>query len=201
MALASDINELIAPRAVFPTSSILSIGTRNKRRKLLLPSTAAAVKSKLPSKLRTRKRRRKLAALDDNRRTKKLLCKFQFQQYNRLARSKYPSIVPCTNESAKEGQSIRDIVPGNRRIIIDRCCEQSSPSSISANGLCSRSTSNDSRGRAASRCMPLMAMERPLRSQRDKTRPQMSQRKGSHLCLLQSRSLEPVMSARYVDNL
>lgn len=205
MALACDSNELIvAPRAVLPIRSILSISKRNKRRKLLLSAAATAaatvaVKSKLPSKLRTGKRRRKLATLNDNCRSEKLLYKLQFQQYNRPTRSKHSPIVPCPDESAKERQSIRNIESGYRRISFYRCFKQSTSSSISANRLCSRSPSTNSRRRAASHCLPSLAVERSLRSQRDQTHPQMSQRKGSHLCLLQSRSLESVMYARYVN--
>lgn len=203
MAFACDIHQFSitastttpSPRAVLPVRSILSISKRNKCRKLLRTS---AGKAELSPKLWSRKRRRKLAAVIDNCRSQKLLFKLNLQQYNRFIRSRCAPDVSSFDESAKERQSTRDLVHGDRWSSIDRCLEQQSTfPSLSANGLCSGSASVNSRRRAASHRLPSLALERSLRSQRDPTRAQMSQRKRSHLRVLQSRSLESsIMSAR-----
>jgi hypothetical protein len=174
-----------SPRAVLPIRSILSTSKRNKCRKLLLP--AAARKTQLPSKLWSRKRRRRLAAVVDNGHSAELLCKLKFQQYNRSAG--YASAVPHAHGSAEERQSIRDSVPGDRRPQIT--------SSVPANGLCARSTSAHTRRRAPSHRLSPVAMERFVRSQRHQAHTEMPQRKRPHLRLLQSRSLESSLSIRY----
>lgn len=197
MEIARDnINEfrIAAPtstsRAVLPNRTILSISKRNKCRKLLLP----AAKSKLSSKLWSRKRRRKLAAVvDGRRRPPQLLYKLQFQQYNRFERAK---VFPRAHESAKERQSIRDAVSGDRRRIVVGRFVVRQGASLSADRLRSRSTSDDSRRGAAGHRVPAVALGRPGRSQRDQAHPQVSQRKRSHLCLLQSSPLESIVSAR-----
>lgn len=197
MALAcDDIHELTAsttPPGAAAARSILSISERNECRKLLL--SAATGKSQLSSKLWSRKRRRKLTAIDDNCRSEKLLFKLQFQQYNRFIGSRHTSDISSTNESVKERQSIRDIVPGDRRLTDDRCSVgQSSLPSISADGLRSRTPPTYSRRGAASHCLSPLAMGRSIRFKRNQTHTEVSQRKRPHLRLLQSRSLESIMS-------
>lgn len=180
-------------RAVLPSRTILSISKRNKCRKLLLP--AAAAKAKLSSKLWSRKRRRKLTAVVDDCRLAKLLYKLQFQQYNRFARSRRTPVVSCAHESAKERQSVGDAVSSDRRRpLVERCVGQGAP--IPADGLRPRTASNDSRRGAAGHRLSTVALERLVRSQRNQAHPEMSQRERSHLCLLQSSSLESIMSAR-----
>lgn len=197
MAFACDFDKFLitastaSPRAVLPNRSILS-------RKLLLSSTAG--KSELLSELWSRTRRRKFFIILDNCRPKKLLFKLQHQQYNRLVGSRYTSTstVPRSDESIKERQSTRDIVSGNRKFIIGRrCSKQNISSSLSAYRLCSSSTSTRSRQRAVrSNSLSSLEMERPYRLQRDKVHTEMSQRKGSHLCVLQSSSLESCVPTR-----
>lgn len=193
MAFACDIHELYitatttaAPvRAVLSSRSILSTRKRSKCRNLLLPASAAR-KSKLSSELWARKRRRKFAAVDDDCRVEKLLFKLQFQQYNRFVGARLAPAVSRTDESTEERQPTEDAVR----------CHRSTSASVSANRLCARSASTDSRRTAASHCLPSVAMERSIRSQRDQEDTKMSQRKRPHLCLLQSRSLESTLSAR-----
>lgn len=202
MAFACDINEFritastaASPRAVLTSRSILSTTKRNERRKLLLSPTAR--KTKLSSKLWSRKRRRKFVTFNDNCCSEKLLYKLQFQQYKRFIRSRNATAVPWINESIKERQSTRDIVPGDRMwIVVDRCSKQNTSSTLSANGLCPSSACFDSRSRTTSYCMPSLEMERSRRSQRNQASTEVPQRKRPHLCLLQSRSLESTLSTR-----
>lgn len=191
MAFACDIHEFritapTPPGAVRPIRSILSTSKRNECRQLLLP--AATEQAELSSKLWSRKRRRKLAAVVHNRRTAKLLYKLKFQQHNRPIRPRRAPAVSRTNESAKERQSAGNAVPGGRR--------WKRRQTISADGLRSGSASNDSRRRAASHRVSSLAMGRPGMFQRDQADTQVSQRARSHLRLLQSRSLESSLSSR-----
>lgn len=183
MAFACDIHKFRSTASASPRAvrSILSVSKRNKRKLLLSPG-----QGELSSKLWSRKRRRRLLAVVHHRRSEELLHKLQHQQHNRPARPRHPPALPGADESI-EGRQSGDVVPGRRRWIsgFGRLRQ-----------LCARSTSIDSRRGAASHCLSPVAMGRPLRSPRDKTRAEVSQREGSHLRLLQSRSLESTVSAR-----
>lgn len=192
MALACDTDKLTAsttsPRAVLPI--LLSI-KRNKCR--LLP--AVARKSELPSKLWSRKRRRRVAVVDHDRRPHQLLFKLQLQQHKRPSGAHHPSAVSRTRGPAKERHPAGDALSGDRQPR-GRCLRKSAPPSLRSKGLCSRPTSGDSGRGAASDCVSPVALERPFRPQRNQTHPQMSKQPRSRVRLLQSRALESPMSAR-----
>lgn len=182
MAVACETGKFNAPTTL-PNRSILSASKRDMCRKLLLSTDAR--KNELSSKLWSCERGSAFALLHNNCSPSEML--LQFQQYERLIRIQHAPIVSSFIEAIEERQSTRDIVSSGRWI---------KTISLPANGLCSRSTSTHSRRRAASDCMSYLALDGSLRSQRDQTNTQMSQREGSRLCLLQSRALESIMSTR-----
>lgn len=192
MALACDTDKLTAtttaPRAVLPI--LLSI-KRNKCR--LLP--AVARKNELPSKLWSRTRRRRVAVVDHDRRPHQLLFKLQLQQHKRLTGAYRPPAVPRPRGPAQERHPAGDALSGDRQPR-GRCLRKSALPTIRPKGLCTRPTSGDSGRGAASDCVSSVALERPLRPQRNQTHPQLSKQPRSRVRLLQSRSLESTMSAR-----
>lgn len=193
MALACDTDKLLTastttPRAVLPI--LLSI-KRNKCR--LLP--AVARKNELQSKLWSRKRRRRIAVVEHHRRPDQLLFKLQLQQHKRPAGADRPSAVLRARGSAQERRPAGDALSGDRQPR-GRCFRKSAPPSLRSKGLCSRAATGDSGRGAASDCVSPVALERPLRPQRNQTHPQMSEQPRSRVRLLQSRALESTVSAR-----
>lgn len=193
MALACDTDKLLTastttPRAVLPI--LLSI-KRNKCR--LLP--AVARKNELQSKLWSRKRRRRIAAVEHHRRPDQLLFKLQLHQHKRPAGAYRPPAVLRARGSAQERHPAGDALPGDRQPR-GRRFRQSAPPSLRSKGLCSRSAPSDSGRGAACDCVSPVALARPLRPQRNQAHPQMSEQPRSRLRLLQSRALESTVSTR-----
>lgn len=150
MAFACDFNiQLTMPnatsRAVLPTISIFK---QRKYRELLLFAAT--------TKLWSRKRRRKFSLIDHDGSTQKLLLELKLLKYKRsfdkFPRAADSKVFSSSDESIKEGKSIRDFVPSNR--------VWQSSTSISSHGLCPRSTWIDRRRRTSSDCLSYMAMER-----------------------------------------
>jgi len=195
MAFACDIHELhnAAPRAVLTVRSILSAGQRNQCRELLL---SAERKAQLSSKLWSRKRRRKLTAAVDNGRASQLLFQLKFQQHHRSARPRHASVVPRAHESAEERQPAGNAVSGDWRRWLRKAARP-----LPADRLRARTASSDLRRRAAGHRLSTVALERSLRSQRDPKGTKVSQRERPDLCVLQSSSLESLMSARYAHHM
>lgn len=117
-----------------------------------------------------KRRRRKFLAVDHNCRTKKLLYKFKFHEYNRPLRSdlydndiinrsldtkrttSVISNVPSAHEPIEERKSIGDAVPGNR-------AWTANGQSLSANRLCSGAARLYRWRRATSHCLSPLALE------------------------------------------